>query len=1260
MSASKRKDYIPIYTPLQGDVLKLSVSFRPKRKKGTCSVLKEPFFTDFLTPRFYRIETFLREKHFAGSKADWTSKKKHEKAIIAYYLTCYYLCESDNHAQDKFEFEKLFHATTEYKINIRKGFMFPYLYPYTLSLLEHILGDNSVRLNFVYETYGAKGRASQQVIPGPGSSEDYLKEVAEKLLAKNRRLATDSICQFAKFSKDNSRKLSSKLTLGYGCNFSADTNGQPQYPVLDSYRLRQEWQKSNTVQPFSPVDHDDHDDHDERDDQPESKECDDEETNFQEVPKAVPNQNIQEVPIADLNEYHFVDLRNDDGVDDVEDSANLNWTQLPYRDSFNVLGNTLPVRLQPITVKSGDHRFQMYSVNLRQALGENSQAQSTSALACDVTLYISQSNLCQSENSKGYHIDRQNQKVLEWSKLVSENCKNLEGVGNISRIEIALPVNNLEEVETEITNGIITTWKYLHAYVEVYSASDIAQIANFFAKALRFRVHVADKVSRGCYTTTPDDMRIFNVLSEVCAYIKHFYSGQKSDRNFNITGKKLGKMHNRPILKTVSHDFYDGLWRIGISEFNHIWKSFQKHLGVTFDDTSPDLFKHTLPERFPRKLVCEHCMRILDEGVDARNHPCRGDAKMSLRTFTDPIIINKIREIKESLSTDQQKIIQTLINSRKLGELGEVTFDCNVLITGVAGSGKSTTAGIFLLEFFRVSQGRATAAVISPTKNAAGVLYGKTVNSFFHLGCSDELDYNQNPNFFNSFHDKYFLQTNELFRHITNLEVLVIDECSLLTALGLENIDRMLGMIRDTQKPFGGIQVILVGDPLQLPPVINEKRSKKTSNKEQIKHSSTDESNKEEWHSDWRYFFQAPSFWNGGFVVVHLSDSYRQMGDDDFIQILNRIRDGRILLPEHLEQDLDFLNNRCGRRVHRTVVEITFQAEQEFHRTRKSNLSSLFNDESRFRRKLEDPEVVSHFQHLETDETKLDITKSFVICAENEEALAVGAAFDHYMLKKTVIVTSTAKDHFSMKQEVYFPYDVSNIQGNLTVLSDTYKRSLDDEMSKLTKRETNLNLYIGKIVKFVSNGIDMFVANNMLGVIKKIEFDENTEEISQIIVQPIPHQRHLVGKEISVKPMTEIYSICLSKDQPASLFELNGSFNRNDYQYWELKRVQFPVHSANAGTVYIFQGTTCPDEAMMLICPQYFQHAGSTYTAISRVRNKDQLFLLFPLTAKDIIVNPVAKEFDSHHRSSGDDGGIRVLPVDYYYKGNERVACNKA
>lgn len=199
----------------------------------------------------------------------------------------------------------------------------------------------------------------------------------------------------------------------------------------------------------------------------------------------------------------------------------------------------------------------------------------------------------------------------------------------------------------------------------------------------------------------------------------------------------------------------------------------------------------------------------------------------------------------------------------------------NIFLTGKAGTGKTT----FLHQLKK--EGIKRMVIVAPTGVAAINAGGMTIHSFFQVPFGPYIPGAiQDPARQRRF-------TGEKIRLIQSLDLLVIDEISMVRADLLDAIDDVLRRYRDRSKPFGGLQLLMIGDLHQLPPVVKD----------------------EEWyllreHYNTAYFFGSHALRNSHPVTIELKHIYRQ-ADTTFIELLNKVR-GNVVDEEVLQ----LLNSR--------------------------------------------------------------------------------------------------------------------------------------------------------------------------------------------------------------------------------------------------------------------------------------------------------------------------------------------------------------
>ncbi len=201
--------------------------------------------------------------------------------------------------------------------------------------------------------------------------------------------------------------------------------------------------------------------------------------------------------------------------------------------------------------------------------------------------------------------------------------------------------------------------------------------------------------------------------------------------------------------------------------------------------------------------------------------------------------------------------------------------DSHLFLTGRAGTGKTT--------FLRSLQSKTykRMVVVAPTGVAAINAGGQTIHSFFQLPFGPIVPEDapvdkagpKEKGLMASSYNK--LRKNKL-NLIRSLDLLVIDEISMVRADVLDAIDAVLRRVRHSQKPFGGVQVLMIGDVHQLAPVAKP----------------------DEWellspYYDTVYFFASHVLQKTPYLCVELDHIYRQH-DQDFITLLNKVRDNKM------------------------------------------------------------------------------------------------------------------------------------------------------------------------------------------------------------------------------------------------------------------------------------------------------------------------------------------------------------------------------
>ncbi|MEL1246066.1 helix-turn-helix domain-containing protein [Flavobacterium sp. DGU11] len=345
----------------------------------------------------------------------------------------------------------------------------------------------------------------------------------------------------------------------------------------------------------------------------------------------------------------------------------------------------------------------------------------------------------------------------------------------------------------------------------------------------------------------------------------------------------------------------------------------------------------------------------------------------------------------------------------------------SVFLTGKAGTGKTT----LLREIIRTTH--KNVVVVAPTGIAALNAGGVTIHSMFQLPFAGFIPEHNLPF---QFSDTVKFETKDsLRRHfrmradkqavLQNLELLVIDEVSMLRADLLDAIDYMLRTTRRKQVPFGGVQVLFIGDLLQLPPVVKN----------------------EEWdvlkkYYKGKFFFHSHVIQQNPPLYIELDKIYRQT-DTTFIEVLNNLRNN-VITQKDLAILNGFVNPAFDLKKNTGYITLTT------HNAKADAMNATSLEELDGKQFSYQPEIVDDFPDK-------------IYPVEQELRLKIGAQVmfikndlspeKRYYNGKIGIVKSLSEDEIL----VHFPEE------NVTIEADKYEwknvRYYVDELSKEIKEE---------------------------------------------------------------------------------------------------------------------------------------------------------------------------------------------------------------
>ncbi|CCK81781.1 helix-turn-helix domain-containing protein [Desulfobacula toluolica] len=249
--------------------------------------------------------------------------------------------------------------------------------------------------------------------------------------------------------------------------------------------------------------------------------------------------------------------------------------------------------------------------------------------------------------------------------------------------------------------------------------------------------------------------------------------------------------------------------------------------------------------------------------------------------------------------------------------------DSHIFLTGKAGTGKTT----FLHDLKKDTAKRMI--ITAPTGVAAINAGGVTLHSFFQLAFgpfipgSDAYENNR---------QRMFRFSKEKKRIIKSLDLLVIDEISMVRADLLDSVDSVLRQHRRNDQPFGGVQLLMIGDLHQLSPVAKQ-----------------DEWKLLQQYYDSVYFFSSHALARTKLLTIELKHIYRQ-SDVRFIELLNRVRNNRLDADSIKKLNQRYIENHTPEKDQGYITLTTHNSSADtINRTR---LAELAGKEYRFNAKI--------------------------------------------------------------------------------------------------------------------------------------------------------------------------------------------------------------------------------------------------------------------------------------------------------------------
>lgn len=506
-------------------------------------------------------------------------------------------------------------------------------------------------------------------------------------------------------------------------------------------------------------------------------------------------------------------------------------------------------------------------------------------------------------------IDQKYNSVLE--KLVKANGEILNslhlrliGINNLvtqNQVDNAEQLNQLSDVLLKKINQIKLDNEVLRKKLEYFT--EIKDDSNTLNESI---------------DTEKEDELIRSILKAKVPQIDEEIVNSKDSfvRPVEITDQSDSIHQNEEIIepKTNTNEVQaeDNKSNIDINEYSAIeYKSYEKLHAIikeNLDNDSPVLIK--IASSYSDKGFVGTIQRLKSIGSlypDKHTFYGRFDShSIGMKSIDQFLIRNKESFIPEVI--DEKIEVEHKKHDSGLDEQQEKAYhmmeNCtdNLFISGKAGTGKS-----FLLKLFSLGTQKKH-LIVAPTGIAALNVNGVTIHSAFgydNLELGNELE--------------YIKLSNEKKEALRKIDVLIIDEISMVRADMLDKIDLIFQKLNNNTRLFGGKQIFVFGDLFQLPPIANGDENKYL----QDRYGGI-------------YFFQSDAYRNGNFQYIELFENHRQDGDLAFFNILNNIREGNIT-----DGDIANLNRRYSPTIELRRVLKLFPKKEKVEQVNSEELSTI-------------------------------------------------------------------------------------------------------------------------------------------------------------------------------------------------------------------------------------------------------------------------------------------------------------------------------
>lgn len=864
------------------------------------------------------------------------------------------------------------------------------------------------------------------------------------------------------------------------------------------------------------------------------------------------------------------------------------------------------------------HRIQSYSPNIRVLHGKNGILKTNENLF-DIRKFAAGTD---EKNHSIVCISDAESKVKEWLNYAKKNVKGLRENCGMARLELTFKTTNIND-STLIAEGVTTLMRTFKQNMKVYSGSVVSTLAEI--SLLSF-----EGISKALFhwfsprikSSEPPSWNIFSeVWNFLTHFATHFFDGRRSFLTNRLFSPRLSHIFSRLFINPswagineslralCSDDNLEKLtdiWYIKSKLYGSYFQSIEKRLtssilemDTKFENKISTLLqlisantRHNRP-RDVDAIACSHCQMICSVPESKNStwplHPCDSNDLMGISSSSLKRNVDLrseefdlyIKKISTFLSASQAESLATIMNTTQ-----------NCFLTGGAGSGKSFLLKVFYPLFIKL-YGFCGVALTGPTNIAAANIFGITLHKFLGLtvgGINETLLRNWNAHNRKEFLKQYLVYLNNMKPSVTqnasSCQVLIIDEAGMIDWFTFNLLDEFLRMVRGSSLPFGGVRIILIGDVLQLEPVV--KNSSKGYEKANL------------------VFYQHKLF--ESFFVAYLRTNLRQKNDSEFIDALNQVRIGDGSAADYLNDSI-FSRNSTSK----STLMLARKKKDHFNQNDDIKMPTRINqcglNASRIKPSRSfNPSLENDALHLVAYTKEIKNIDKRILSARVNDSLEIIVCHDNIENRIYTALKNKDKDSIQCKAKDVIP-NVNKRDLNFIAVQKQVESKLLEEIF----------VYKGMCCRVTYPTDNAFICTNALVVITDITICPQSKLVTNITIKSTDKNISVLIVPVTI---TEKFSVAIYGRQL-------------EHEY---SRTQFGLIDSSGLVPWNLQCLT-------LSCPVFYDNSRSSsserystkgllYTIISRVKNKEQLSFLHKLTSLEIIngVSTRAKAFDNQYR----------------------------